>query len=163
MTNYDTYKRTEFTLGRRLKLEKGFHNAATHNYRIRCKVILLKSSDKSASQKAEILDVTIPTIYARIRCYEESGIIGLETRLGQGRKPIMDCSDEELIRKAIIEGHLSLYFNANGNQKNLKNKYGCKTCLKCCQFYSRRIPSHFSISWMRSIVQGWLMLAVIYA
>ena len=25
----------------------------------------------------------------------------METRLGQGRKPIMDCSDEEAVRKAI--------------------------------------------------------------
>ncbi len=56
----------------RLKLEKGYHNGPTHNYRIRCKSILLKSSGKSASQIAEMLDVTIPTIYAWIRRYEES-------------------------------------------------------------------------------------------
>lgn len=65
-----------------LKLEKGYHNGQTHNYRIRCKSILLKSSGKSASQIAEMLDVTIPTIYAWIRRYEGSGIKGLETRLG---------------------------------------------------------------------------------
>ena len=38
----------------RLKLEKGYHNGPTHNYRIRCKSILLKSSGKSASEIAEI-------------------------------------------------------------------------------------------------------------
>ena|GEM_PF-1506547 len=32
---------------------------------------------------------------------KESGIGGLHTRPGQGRKPIMDCSDEEAVRKAI--------------------------------------------------------------
>ena len=37
----------------RLKLEKGYHNGPTHNYRIRCKSILLKSSGKSASEIAE--------------------------------------------------------------------------------------------------------------
>lgn len=92
----------------RLKLEKGYHNGPTHNYRIRCKSILLKSSGKSASQIAEMLDVTIPTIYAWIRRYEESGIKGLETRPGQGRKPIMDCSDEESVRKAIEEDRQSV-------------------------------------------------------
>lgn len=34
---------------------------------------------------------------------EEKGINGLLTRPGQGRKPIMDCSDEEAVRKAIEE------------------------------------------------------------
>ena len=92
----------------RLKLEKGYLNEPTHNYRIRCKSILLKSSGKSASEIAEIFDVTIPTVYAWIKRYKENGIKGLETRPGQGRKPIMDCSDEELVRKAIEEDRQSV-------------------------------------------------------
>ena len=92
----------------RLKLEKGYHNGPTHNYRIRCKSILLKSSGKSASEIAEIFDVTIPTVYAWIKRYKENGIKGLETRPGQGRKPIMDCSDEEAVRKAIEEDRQSV-------------------------------------------------------
>ena len=31
-----------------------------------------------------------------------------ETRPGQGRKPIMDCSDEEAVRKAIEEDRQSV-------------------------------------------------------
>ena len=88
----------------RLKLEKGYHNGPTHNYRIRCKSILLKSSGKSASEIAEIFD----TVYAWIKRYKENGIKGLETRPGQGRKPIMDCSDEESVRKAIEEDRQSV-------------------------------------------------------
>ena len=42
-----------------------------------------------------MLEVTVPTVYAWVKRYEENGIKGLETRSGQGRKPIMDCSDEE--------------------------------------------------------------------
>lgn len=85
----------------RLKLEKGYHNGPTHSFRIRCKSILLKSEGKSASKIAEILEVTVPTVYTWVKRYEENGIKGLETRPGQGRKPIMDCSDEEAVRKAI--------------------------------------------------------------
>lgn len=40
--------------------------------------------------------------------YEENDIKGLETRPGQGRKPIMDCSDEEAVRKAIEEDRQSV-------------------------------------------------------
>lgn len=92
----------------RLKLESGYHNGLTHNYRIRCKSILLKSLGKSASEIAEIFDVTVPTVYSWIRRYKENGIKGLETRPGQGRKPIMDCSDEDAVRKAIDEDRQSV-------------------------------------------------------
>lgn len=46
--------------------------------------------------------------YAWIKRYKENGIKGLETRPGQSRKPIMDCSDEELVRKAIEEDRQSV-------------------------------------------------------
>ena len=92
----------------RLKLEKGYHYGPTHKYRIRCKSILLKSERKSAPQIAEMLEVTVLTVYAWIKRYEENGINGLETRLGQGRKPIRDCSDEETVRKAIEQDRQSV-------------------------------------------------------
>lgn len=92
----------------RLKLEKGYHNGPTHSFRIRCKSILLKSEGKSAPKIAEMLEVTVPTVYAWVKRYEENGIKGLETRPGQGRKPIMDCSDEEAVRKAIEEDRQSV-------------------------------------------------------
>lgn len=87
----------------RLKLEKGYHNGPTHSFRIRCKSILLKSEGKSVPQIAEMLEVTVPTVYTWVKRYEENGIKGLETRPGQGRKPIMDCSDGEAVRKAIVD------------------------------------------------------------
>ena len=91
-----------------LKLEKGYHNGPTHSFRIRCKSILLKSEGKSAPKIAEMLEVTVPTVYTWVKRYEENGIKGLETRPGQGRKPIMDCSDEEAVRKAIEEDRQSV-------------------------------------------------------
>lgn len=52
--------------------------------------------------------MTIPTVCEWIKRYKENGIKGLETRPGQGRKPIMDCSDEEAVRKAIEEDRQSV-------------------------------------------------------
>lgn len=92
----------------RFKLEIGSHNGSTHNYRIRCKSILLKSFGKSASEIAEIFDMIIPTVYASIKRYKENGIKGLETRPGQGCKPIMDCFDEEAVRTTIEEDRPSV-------------------------------------------------------
>lgn len=52
--------------------------------------------------------MTIPTVYAWIKRYKVNGIKGLEIRPGQDRKPIMDCSDEEAVRKAIEEDRQSV-------------------------------------------------------
>lgn len=67
-----------------------------------------KSSEKSAPEIAEIFDVIVPTVYALVKQHKENGIKSLETRLGQGRKPITDCSDEEVILKAIEEDSQSV-------------------------------------------------------
>ena len=40
--------------------------------------------------------------------YKKEGIKGLETRPGRGRKPIMDCSDEEAVRRAIEQDRQSV-------------------------------------------------------
>lgn len=89
----------------RLKLEKGYHNGLTHNYRIRCKSILLRSSGKSAS---EIFDVTIPTVYAWIKRYKENG-----SKAWKHIPAIIDCSDEEAVRKAIEEDCQSVSVGTN--------------------------------------------------
>ena len=66
----------------RLKLEKGYHNGPTHSFRIRCKSILLKSEGKSAPQIAEMLEVTVPTVYTWVKRYEENiRIIMLSVRI----------------------------------------------------------------------------------
>ena len=38
----------------------------------------------------------------------EEGVKGLETKPGRGRKPIMDCSDEESVRQAIEQDRQSV-------------------------------------------------------
>ena len=92
----------------RLKLEKGYRYGLTFRYRTRCKAILLFSEGYSPLQIADILNVTNPSIYKWIKRFEAEGIKGLETRSGQGRKPIMDCSDEKAVRKAIEEDRQSV-------------------------------------------------------
>lgn len=81
----------------RFKFEKDYHNSPVS-----------KSSGKSVSEIAEIFDVTIPAVYTWIKRYKENNIKDLKTRHDQGRKPIMNCSDEEAVRKAIDEDRQSV-------------------------------------------------------
>ena len=89
-------------------LEIAYKTGDSHFYRTRCKAILLKSQGKSANEIASILDVSIPSVFNWIKRYGDEGINGLKTRTGRGRKPIIDSSDEEIIRKAIEEDRQSV-------------------------------------------------------
>ncbi len=41
------------------------------------------------------------SVNAWVKRFLAEGIEGLQTRPGRGRKPIMDCSDEQAVRLAI--------------------------------------------------------------
>ena len=43
-----------------------------------------------------------------VKRFMQEGISGLHTRPGRGRKPIMDCTDEEVVRKAIEQDRQSV-------------------------------------------------------
>ena len=43
-----------------------------------------------------------------VKRFMQEGITGLETRPGRGRKPIMDSTDGEVVRKAIEEDRQSV-------------------------------------------------------
>ena len=64
---------------------------------MRCRAVLLKSTGLTSEQA----DMTHISVNSWVKRFETEGIKGLETRPGRGRKPIMDCSDEESVRKAI--------------------------------------------------------------
>ena len=73
----------------------------THCFRMRCRAVLLKSEGLSSVQVGEQTEMTAPSVNGWVKRFESEGIKGLYTRPGQGRKPIMDCSDEEAVRRAI--------------------------------------------------------------
>ena len=78
-----------------------FRQGKSHAYRMRCRTVLLKSTGLTSEQVGEQTDMTHISVNSWVKRFETEGIKGLETRPGRGRKPIMDCSDEEAVRKAI--------------------------------------------------------------
>ena len=85
----------------RIKLNFGFKEGSSHCFRMRCKAVLLKSEGLSSEAIGKIVEMTQISVNNWVKRYLLEGISGLETRKGRGRKPIMDCSDEEAVRKAI--------------------------------------------------------------
>lgn len=89
------------TESERNSLTQGFRLGESHCFRMRCRAVLLKSEGLSSVQVGEQTEMTAQSVNGWVKRFELEGIKGLYTRPGQGRKPIMDCSDEEAVRKAI--------------------------------------------------------------
>ncbi|NDV45898.1 helix-turn-helix domain-containing protein [Paludibacter sp. 221] len=82
-------------------LTQGFRLGESHCFRMRCRAVLLKSEGLSSIQVGEQTQMTAQSVNGWVKRFESEGIKGLHTRPGQGRKPIMNCSDEEAVRRAI--------------------------------------------------------------
>ena len=91
----------ELSESERFKLNIGFKEGTSHCFRMRCKVILLKSEGLSSEAIGKMVEMTQISVNNWVKRYLLEGISGLETRKGRGRKPIMDYSDEEAVRNAI--------------------------------------------------------------
>jgi transposase len=68
---------------------------------MRCRAILLKAGGLTAKEIGVQTEMTHISVNSWVKRFETEGLKGLETRPGRGRKPIMDCSDEEAVRIAI--------------------------------------------------------------
>ena len=75
---------------------------------MRCRTILLKSKGLTSMKIGEQTEMTHISVNSWVKRFETEGIGGLETRPGRGRKPIMDCSDEEIVGKAIENDRQSM-------------------------------------------------------
>ena len=88
------------------KLNLGFVEGASHCYRMRCKVIVLKSEGLTSKEIGNRVGMHPLSVDHWIHRYEQESIPDLKTRSGRGSKPIMDIQDEAAVRKAIEIEHL---------------------------------------------------------
>ena len=100
--------RLELNEAQRMELERGYRLGKKHCFRMRCLAILLKAEGLSAAKVGERTEMEQHTVSKWLKRYKKEGIKGLETRPGRGRKPIMDCSDEEAVRRAIEQDRQSV-------------------------------------------------------
>ena len=94
-------KTLQLTESEKQELSFGFRTGESHCFRMRCRAVLLKSEGLSSIRIGEQTEMTAQSVNGWVKRFESEGIKGLHTRPGQGRKPIIDCSDEAAVRKAI--------------------------------------------------------------
>lgn len=101
-------KKLELTDSQRVELENGFRQGTSHCFRMRCRAVLLKSNGLSSAKAGEQTDMSLVSVNAWVQRFLSEGVFGLQTRPGRGRKPIMDCSDEQVVRAAIKQDRQSV-------------------------------------------------------
>ena len=101
-------KQLSLTDAERRELEHDFRHGAKRCFRMRCRAVILKCEGLSAAKVGEQTKMDPHAVLSWLHRFETEGIKGLETRPGRGRKPIMDCSDEEAVRRAIEEDRQSV-------------------------------------------------------
>ena len=87
----------------RAELEKGIKSRKASTFSRRCHIILLKSEGRSSKDIAQIFDITDQAVNNWVKRYRKSGIAGLQTRPGRGRKPILNKEEDEAKVKAAIK------------------------------------------------------------
>jgi transposase len=85
----------------RKRLEQGYKASDNHCFRQRCKMLLLKAEGYTAKEIADVLGTNKVSVYNWLKRYAAEGIEGLQTKAGQGRKPILEEEHLAVVRAAI--------------------------------------------------------------
>jgi len=95
-------KSVKLSADERAALERAWRHGKSHALRQRCRMVLLKAERRTSKDVAEQVgccEVVVNTWLAR---YRAQGLAGLQTRQGQGRRPILNReADLEAVRRAV--------------------------------------------------------------
>jgi transposase len=89
----------------KLALEHDFKTGQVHSYRMRCQVILLKSTGRKSEEVGEITGMTYVSVNAWVKRYKDFGIEGLKTKPGRGRKPILNKDTDKASILESVKAH----------------------------------------------------------
>lgn len=79
-------------------LLEGKKTGKSEGYRTRCHGIILSYRGYSVEEIAEFFEVTKITVYNWMNRWEASGIEGLKTQPGQGRKPLLQTDNKHHVK-----------------------------------------------------------------
>ena len=121
------------TTEQRLELEHGYKTGDSHAFRQRCRMVLLKSSDKLTKDICQIVGINSQNqVNNWIKRYQSHyhtvGISVLHNADGQGRKPIFDSKTEsEKIKAVVRQERQKLSIAKEILEKELYKSFNIKT------------------------------------
>ncbi len=91
----------ELTEEKRRELENGWRNGTSHAFRQRCRMVLLKSEQRTSLEISRQVGSCEMTVNNRLVRYRAEGFKGLRMRPGRGRKSILQAEDFERVKAQV--------------------------------------------------------------
>jgi len=91
----------ELTEEKRQELENGWRNGASHAFRQRCQMVLLKSERRTSLEISRLVGSCEMTVNNWLVRYQVEGFKGLRMRPGRGRKSILQAEDFERVKAQV--------------------------------------------------------------
>ncbi len=118
----------QLTEAARKELETGYKYSKSRTFSKRCHYVLLKSQGRTSEEIAEIFGMTIQPVNRWCNRYLATGIEGLKTKPGQGRKPILDKDKDLSLIKERVQQERQKLKNAKALlEKDLDKSFSLKT------------------------------------
>ena len=92
----------ELTPAQRRALEQGHRTGASHTFRQRCQIILLKCERRTSAEVADIVGCCEMVVNNWLQRFATEGVEGLRTKPGRGRRAILDAEkDLAQVKEAV--------------------------------------------------------------
>lgn len=111
----------------RLTLQEGRNNSNSKPFQERCRCLLLNAEGYQVKDLARIFDVSEICVYGWLKRWETNGIIGLQDKVGRGRKPILKNADLPQIKKSVQENAQRLKVAREKLKEELGREFSTKT------------------------------------
>ncbi len=109
-------------------LEEGYRSGKSHGFRKRCQLVLLKSQGRTSKDVGQIIEMNPISVNNWLSRYQAEGIIGLITKPGRGRKPVLDQEqDAAKVRKAVKQERQRLSQAKQILEEELNKEFSLKT------------------------------------
>lgn len=120
----------ELSTMERQELEKGYHSGSSSAFRKRCHAILLKNAGRTSSDVGAIVGLHQVSVNTWLDRYQASGIEGLKTKPGRGRKAILDPQKDRSIVEQAVKSDRQRLNQAKTLIENQTNKQFSKKTLQ---------------------------------
>ncbi len=120
-------KKISITPAQRVELEHGYKHGKSVMSR-RCHMILLKSDGRASRDIADILGIHPVSVNNWVSRFESSGMDGLKTKPGQGRKSILSIeSDSQKVKEAVKNERQRLKNAKDDLEADIGKKFSLRT------------------------------------
>ena len=117
----------KLTNDQRAELEKGYRNASSHGFRVRCQMVLLKSEKRTSIEITQILGGCEMAVNNWLKRYQEEGIKGLKIRAGRGRKAILQAQDLESVKRQVKKARQRIFLAKSELENGLDKRFSVST------------------------------------